>query len=82
MYVDWMDVYVTLSESIRNFVIEGTRGGKAEHYSINDICIDNFTVSTGPCAGLKKNKRNTTEYIKRIVIFIHIAFLALSPESS
>ena len=48
---DWLTVSLTLSPDVTLFVVQATRGGRNEFHAISDICVDDFRVGSGECAG-------------------------------
>ena len=67
--VDWQKFEKTLPKTMTLFVVEGTRGGETELHTINDICIDDFSVIDKACGGA-----STTTVIGHIVLTVHGVF--------
>ena len=67
--VDWQKFEKTLPKTMTLFVVEGTRGGESDLHTINDICIDDFSVVDKDCGGA-----STTKEIAYIVLtgFMHM----------
>ena len=47
--VEWVKFEHTLPVTMRVFAIESERGGVHRFHSINDVCIDDFSVRLYPC---------------------------------
>ena len=50
-YTDWRNAHVTFSQHITLFVLQGVRGGKTIYHGLNDLCVDDFFLQSGDCAG-------------------------------
>ena len=50
-YLGWEKQELTLSGKMTLFVVEAERGGTNDFEGINDICVDDFTVTSPGCDG-------------------------------